>query len=159
AAGSTAACGRAGEPGGPAQARPRAGLGGQRVGLGLAGQPPGALQPGVGRPGRPAVERAQGPGLVGRAGREVAGHDIPDFVADRPPSYRSPDGATGVAAISGTDPFIMQADGKAWLFSPAGLVDGPLPAHYEPQESPLPNLLYAQQHNPVRQIIAHPEDR
>ena len=87
------------------------------------------------------------------------GHDIPDFIADRPPSYRPPEGATGVAAISGNDPFIMQADGKAWLFTPAGLVDGPLPAHYEPQESPLPNLLYGQQHNPVRQIITHPEDR
>jgi formate dehydrogenase major subunit len=83
------------------------------------------------------------------------GHDVPDFVADRPPSYRPPEGATGVAAISGIDPFIMQADGKAWLFAPAGLVDGPLPAHYEPQESPLPNLLYGQQSNPVRQIIAN----
>ena len=29
------------------------------------------------------------------------GHDIPDFIADRPPSYRPPDGATGVDAISG----------------------------------------------------------
>ncbi len=87
------------------------------------------------------------------------GHDIPDFIADRPPSYRPPDGATGVDAISGVDPFIMQADGKAWLFAPAGLVDGPLPAHYEPQESPLPNLLYRQQRNPVREIIRHPENR
>jgi formate dehydrogenase major subunit len=85
------------------------------------------------------------------------GHDVPDFVADRPPSYRPPAGATGVAAISGIDPFIMQADGKAWLFAPAGLVDGPLPTHYEPQESPLTNLLYGQQHNPVRQIIANRE--
>jgi anaerobic selenocysteine-containing dehydrogenase len=34
----------------------------------------------------------------------------------------------------------------------------PAAAHYEPEESPLPNLFYGQQHNPVRQIIAHPED-
>jgi formate dehydrogenase major subunit len=87
------------------------------------------------------------------------GHDVPDFVADRPPSYRPPEGATGVAAISGIDPFIMQADGKAWLFAPAGLVDGPLPTHYEPQESPFGNLLYGQQHNPVRQLIRHRENR
>ncbi len=87
------------------------------------------------------------------------GHDVPDFVADRPPSYRPPDGARGTAAISGVDPFIMQADGKAWLFAPAGLVDGPLPAHYEPQESPFRNLVYGQQHNPVRQLIRHPENR
>ena len=42
----------------------------------------------------------------------------------------------------GTDPFIMMADGKGWLFSPAGLMDGPMPTHYEPYESPMPNLLY-----------------
>jgi formate dehydrogenase major subunit len=87
------------------------------------------------------------------------GHDVPDFIADRPPSYRPPPGATGVAAISGADSFIMQADGKAWLFTPAGMVDGPLPTHYEPQESPFPNVLYGQQHNPVRQILRHPENR
>jgi formate dehydrogenase major subunit len=87
------------------------------------------------------------------------GHDVPDFVADRPPDYTPPDGATGVAAITGTDPFIMQGDGKAWLYAPAGMIDGPLPAHYEPQESPFANLLYGQQHNPVRQIISRPQSR
>ena len=86
-----------------------------------------------------------------------AGHDIADFIANRPPSYRPPDGAKGVAAISGTDAFIMQADGKAWLFAPAGLADGPMPAHYEPQESPVQNLLYPkQEHNPVRETLRHP---
>jgi formate dehydrogenase major subunit len=35
-------------------------------------------------------------------------------------------------------------------------VDGPLPAHYEPQESPFANPLYGQQRNPVREIIRHP---
>jgi formate dehydrogenase major subunit len=85
------------------------------------------------------------------------GHDVPDFPATRPPSYRPPEGATGVDAISGIDPFIMQADGKAWLFAPAGLADGPLPAHYEPQESPFANPLYAQQRNPTREIIKHPD--
>ena len=87
------------------------------------------------------------------------GHDVADFVADQPPAYRPPEGATGVAAIAGDDAFIMQADGKAWLFAPAGLVDGPLPAHYEPQESPLRNPLYRQQRNPLREMIIHPEDR
>ncbi len=81
------------------------------------------------------------------------GHDVADFVADRPPSYRPDVDATGVDAISGVDPFILQADGKGWLFAPAGLVDGPLPAHYEPQESPFTNPLYGQQRNPVREII------
>jgi formate dehydrogenase major subunit len=43
----------------------------------------------------------------------------------------------------------LKADGKGWLFVPTGLVDGPLPTHYEPAESPVPNLLYSQQTNPV----------
>jgi formate dehydrogenase major subunit len=30
------------------------------------------------------------------------------------------------------------------------MVDGPLPTHYEPQESPVRNPLYRQQHNPTR---------
>ena len=86
------------------------------------------------------------------------GHDVPDFPATRPPSYRPPTGATGVDAISGIDAFIMQNDGKAWLYAPAGLADGPLPTHYEPQESPFPNPLYGQQRNPIREIIRHKEN-
>jgi formate dehydrogenase major subunit len=89
------------------------------------------------------------------------GHDVPDFVLDKAPGYRPADDATGPAALAGTDPFIMQADGKAWLYAPAGLVDGPLPAHYEPQDSPVANLLYKQQRNPVRQVapFIHPDNR
>ena len=45
---------------------------------------------------------------------------------------------------------MMKADGKGWLFAPSGLVDGPLPAHYEPFESPVPNLVYpARSSNPT----------
>ena len=90
-----------------------------------------------------------------------AGHDVPDFAPDKRPDYRPAAGAAGPDALSGIDPFIMQADGKAWLFAPAGLVDGPLPAHYEPQDSPFSNLLYRQQRNPVRQVVAfqHPDNR
>jgi formate dehydrogenase major subunit len=53
----------------------------------------------------------------------------------------------------------MQGDGKAWLFVPAGLTDGPLPTHYEPQDSPVPNLLYPQQRNPVRQVFSRKHNR
>ena len=49
------------------------------------------------------------------------------------------------------DAFIMQADGKGWLFAPNGLKDGPLPAHFEPEESPFHNAVYGQQSNPARQ--------
>jgi formate dehydrogenase major subunit len=52
----------------------------------------------------------------------------------------------------------MKADGKGWLYTPTGLVDGPLPTHYEPQESPVRNLLYAQQGNPARKIYGRPDN-
>ncbi|HEY3942755.1 MAG TPA: formate dehydrogenase [Acidimicrobiales bacterium] len=87
------------------------------------------------------------------------GHDIPDFAADKSPDYRPPPGAEGPDALSGTDPFIMQADGKGWLFVPAGLTDGPLPTHYEPQESPFDNAFYPQQRNPVRQVFSRELNR
>ena len=70
------------------------------------------------------------------------GYDVPDFPVDKPPSYRAPDDASGMDAISGDDPFIMMGDGRAWLYTPSGLLDGPLPTHYEPVESPVGNLLY-----------------
>jgi formate dehydrogenase major subunit len=78
------------------------------------------------------------------------GHDVPDFPVDKPPSYRPPKGASGVEGIAGDDPFIMQGDGKGALYVPMGLVDGPMPAHYEPVESPIANPLYTQQSNPTR---------
>ncbi len=55
----------------------------------------------------------------------------------------------GLDAHSGANPFIMKPDGVGWLYNPAGLVDGPLPTHYEPAESPVQNPLYAQQNSPV----------
>ncbi|NYI04878.1 formate dehydrogenase [Allostreptomyces psammosilenae] len=91
--------------------------------------------------------------------REWTGHDVPDFPAGRPPDHRPPDGARGVDAIGGTDAFVMQSDGKGWLYAPAGLVDGPLPTHYEPQESPFANPLYGRQRNPVRQVFSRPANR
>ena len=81
------------------------------------------------------------------------GHDVPDFSATTAPDFVPDDDATGSDALAGTDAFIMQADGKAWLYAPAGLVDGPMPTHYEPQDSPFPNALYDQQRNPVRQLL------
>jgi formate dehydrogenase major subunit len=70
------------------------------------------------------------------------GYDVPDFPVTKAPDYRAPDDAKGMDAIEGDDPFIMMADGRGWLYSPSGLLDGPLPTHYEPLESPVHNLLY-----------------
>jgi formate dehydrogenase major subunit len=87
------------------------------------------------------------------------GHDNPDFVATMRPDYDPPEGAEAEKALAGTTPFIMQADGTGWLYVPNGLADGPLPAHYEPHESPFPNLLYGQQANPTRQVFDRPGNR
>ncbi len=76
--------------------------------------------------------------------RRWVGLDRPDFEPDKPPDYRPPPGATGMAAIAGDQPFILKPDGVGWLYAPA-VKDGPLPTHYEPVESPLGNLLYPKQ--------------
>ena len=85
----------------------------------------------------------------GEAG-EWTGQDVPDFEKTKAPSYRAPEGSEGVEAIEGVDPFIMQGDGKGALYVPQGLIDGPMPTHYEPVESPFRNPLYGQQANPTR---------
>ncbi len=80
------------------------------------------------------------------------GKDVPDFPVDRAPSFRPGPDDSGPGALAGDDPFIMQSDGKGWLFAPKGMVDGPLPTHYEAQESPVANPLYTQQSNPSRLV-------
>ncbi|RCW46288.1 formate dehydrogenase major subunit, partial [Halopolyspora algeriensis] len=83
------------------------------------------------------------------------GHDIPDFEASKSPDYTPPPDARSEDALAGTDPFIMQTDGRAWLYVPTGLTDGPMPTHYEPFESPFENPLYTQQSNPAREELRH----
>jgi formate dehydrogenase major subunit len=84
-----------------------------------------------------------------REKRAWTGYDTPDFPRDKAPDTPAlPDGL-GMDAHSGADPFIMNGDGRAWLYAPSGLKDGPLPAHYEPFESPVGNALYPDwQNNP-----------
>jgi formate dehydrogenase major subunit len=86
------------------------------------------------------------------------GEDVPDFQADKPPSYRPDADAKGVDAIPGDGPFIMQGDGLGWLFAPVGLQDGPLPVHYEPMESPVPNLLHERRRDPVAETFDRPDN-
>jgi formate dehydrogenase major subunit len=84
--------------------------------------------------------------------------DNPDFPPTKPPDFKPTVNAKALEAISGDKPFILHPDGRGWLFAPTGLVDGPLPAHYEPQESPFTNPLYAQQQNPTRQQFSRAEN-
>jgi formate dehydrogenase major subunit len=86
------------------------------------------------------------------------GHDVPDFAADKNPSYVPGADDRAEDNIGGGDPFVMQTDGKGWLYVPSGLTDGPLPTHYEPHESPFANQLYDRRANPARQMIARADN-
>ena len=106
-------------------------------------------------PERQAVVRAQAVRLVGRATGALDRPRRARLPADKRPDYVPPKGAKADEAIRGDHPFIMQADGRGWLFVPSGLVDGPFPTHFEPQESPFRNPLYGQQSNPARKQLRH----
>jgi formate dehydrogenase major subunit len=80
------------------------------------------------------------------------GSDVPDFPLRKAPDAPGDPDGRGVDAHSGADPFLMQGDGRGWLFAPTGLKDGPLPTHYEPVESPVGNMLYGQAINPVADL-------
>jgi formate dehydrogenase major subunit len=86
------------------------------------------------------------------------GIDKPDFVPTKRPDYRPDSEDTGMEAIPGDGPFIMQGDGKGWLFASVGLVDGPLPTHYEALESPVTNPLYYQQYDPALRKFDRPDN-
>src|SRR5438552_6038131 len=86
--------------------------------------------------------------------------DTPDFEKTTAPDVKANlEGGHGVEALCGAKPFILHPDGVGWLFVPSGLKDGPLPAHYEPLESPVKNPLYgAVQHNPPAQKKERPDN-
>lgn len=86
------------------------------------------------------------------------GFDTPDFDAAKNPGYKPAPDARGSAAISGSAPFGVHTDGKAWIFVPYGINDGPLPAYYEPAESPYLNILWKQNRAPGTTIIEDPEN-
>lgn len=88
--------------------------------------------------------------------KEWTGYDTPQFDKTKAPGYVPPEGATGGAALSGSEPFVAQSDGKAWIFTPYGLPDGPFPVHYEPVQSPYKNLLFTRQNVPGLVIIKDP---
>ena len=86
----------------------------------------------------PEADAGDGSGKTGR----WVGYDVPDFPATKPPTYKGVWARGGIDAHNGDWPFIMKPDGKAWLYAPSGLIDGPLPTHYEPWEGPTTNPLY-----------------
>lgn len=100
---------------------------------------------------RLARAHGQGRGYVwwDAAQKRWAGLDVPDFPLTKPPTAEAKPQGVGLDYHDGASPFIMKADGKGWLYAPNGLVDGPLPTHYEPFESPVENVVYRQQSNPA----------
>jgi formate dehydrogenase major subunit len=100
--------------------------------------------------GKPWSERKRHVWWDEEAG-EWTGLDVPDFPKTKRPDYQPGQGATAEQVTRGDEPFIMQVDGRGWLFAPSGLKDGPMPTHYEPKESPLANAVYKQELNPARQ--------
>lgn len=103
--------------------------------------------------GRPWSERKKHVWWDEEQGKWV-GNDVPDFPVTKRPDDPGDPSKGGAAALAGTDAFIMQSDGRGWLFTPSGLADGPLPTHYEGPESRVTNPLYPSQHTPTG---IHPE--
>ncbi|MGH2882471.1 MAG: molybdopterin dinucleotide binding domain-containing protein, partial [Solirubrobacteraceae bacterium] len=108
--------------------------------------------------GNPWSERKRYVWWDAEAGKWSSLGDAPDFPPTKAPDFEPDDDAKAMEAISGDKPFLLHPDGRGWLFAPSGLVDGPLPAHYEPQESPFGNSLYTQEQNPTRQVYDRPEN-
>jgi formate dehydrogenase major subunit len=108
--------------------------------------------------GTPWSERKRYVWWDAEQGQWTSNGDDPDFIPDKAPGYVPDEDATGSQAIRGTAPFIAHPDGLGWIYSPTGLVDGPLPTHYEPHESPVGNGLYSVNANPTRQRLKAPEN-
>ena len=102
---------------GAPQAALGAELGCAGMGLGLAAQPPHALQPRLGRSRGQALVGAQEDWSGGtRARRSGSGHDAPDFIVERPPSYRPSKDARGKDTSAASIRSSCKADGKGWIY-------------------------------------------
>lgn len=91
--------------------------------------------------------------------RKWTGIDQPDFPVEKPPEFRPVGSEDGLNGIPGNAPFILHEDGLGWLHVPQGLQDGPIPAHYEPLESPVNNALYQRDTNPIVNWFTRHENR
>ena len=91
--------------------------------------------------------------------KEWTGLDNADFKKDMAPTTPDNlDSGVGVTGLGGARPFTLHPDGVGWIYVPSGLKDGPLPAHYEPLESPIKNPMYGQQNDPAAAKKERPEN-
>ncbi len=94
------------------------------------------------------------------AKKEWVGLDNADYDKQIPPDALSDvEHGHGVEALGGARPFTLHPDGVGWLYVASGLKDGPLPAHYEPLESPISNPLYKQNNDPAVDKKERPDNR
>ena len=78
--------------------------------------------------------------LIEWNGAKWVGNDVPDIAPDAKPGT--------------VQPFILNQEGTARVFTRALLRDGPFPVHYEPFESPVKNLINpAIRGNPVARVF------
>ena len=94
-----------------------------------------------------------------KAQSKWTGGDVPDFPVGKSPDYRPTRQEKGLEAIPGDAPFMLHEDGLGWIYVPKGLHDGPFPTHYEPLESPVRNLLYSRDTDPVVNWFTRQENR
>ena len=93
--------------------------------------------------GRPWSERKRYVWWDAEAG-QWTGEDVPDFVADKPPGLRAAGGrARPRRRCAATSRSSCRPTARAGCSPPAGSSTGRCPTHYEPQESPFDNPLYA----------------
>ncbi len=107
--------------------------------------------------GKPWAENKRLVWWDAQAGKWV-GHDVPDFPPTKAPDTAANPQAFGMDYHSGADPFMLLPDGRGQLFAPTGLLDGPLPVHYEAIESPVANPLHPQQSNPLAKAVDRPDN-
>lgn len=75
-------------------------------------------------------------------GERWSGPDVPDFPPTSAPTNRA-------------GPYIMNPEGVSRLWVRGGMTDGPFPAHYEPFESPVANVLFPNiKGNPAARVFA-----
>ena len=80
--------------------------------------------------------------LIEWNGSRWVGVDTPDYAPTTKPS-------------ESIGPFIQNAEGLGKLFAREGMADGPFPEHYEPFESPVPNILHPKvKSNPAARVFA-----
>ena len=81
--------------------------------------------------------------------RRWVGDDIPDFPDDLPPGPRPAAGTrSGRPRCAATTRSSCRPTARPGCSRPNGVVDGPLPTHYEPDESPVRNPLHGPRGKP-----------